>query len=379
MISQENFESKFPVVVHVLNGLTIGGVESLCLQLIRHSPETTKEILLNLDPDHQDMRPEFQRIPDLSIIDFPYSPNKRFEFLWRLVFYFRKIKPQAVLIYPFGLHLFVGLAARIAGISTIEAMGQNTLPLTPEIQRKWTFIVQISKFLNIPIHPCSTAVQQSFEKVVSLPKGSSIISNACDVEGIAQRSEASHRSFQEDRHLIIGMVGRLNSIKDQATLIRAYGYLHQDHPRVELWLVGDGPERERLEQLCENLELTNSVKFLGARSDVPELLGQMDICAFSTTEEEGLPIALEEAMAASLPIVASSVSPCREVLGNGEAGLLVPPYDSHALAEALEAFILSVEKRKQWGQRAYRRAIENYSIQTCTHRWYSLLLAEEHC
>ena len=120
------------------------------------------------------------------------------------------------------------------------------------------------------------------------------------------------------------------------------------------------------------------VKFWGARSDVPELLGKMDIYAFSTTEDEGFGIALAEAMAASLPIVASSVAACQEVLGGGEAGVFVPPKDSLALAKALETLILSPDERQRWGQRAHRRATEHYSIQICAKRWYDLLLGKEY-
>ena len=79
-------------------------------------------------------------------------------------------------------------------------------------------------------------------------------------------------------------------------------------------------------------------------------------------------------MAASLPIIASDVNACLEVLGEGEAEVLVPSHDPVALAKALEAFILSPDKRRQWGQQAHARASQHYSIHTCARRWYDLLL-----
>jgi len=379
MISQKSLSIEIPTIVHVLNGFSIGGVENLCLQLLKHSPEPTQTVLINLDPTRQEMLTQFQHIPNLVIVDHPYAPQNRVLFVWKLATYLRTLKPQAILIYPFGLHIFVGLAARLAQISAIATTAQNTLPPDPAMQRKWASIVRLSNWLRIPIYSCSLAVQQSIQQVAPLPKGSSVIPNGCNVEAIAQCAETSRRSRQERDRLILGMVARLNSIKDQATLIRACGHLHKTHPQVELWLIGDGVERDYLKQLCTDLDLTNTVKFWGARSDVPDLLGQMDIYAFSTTEEEGFGIALTEAMAASLPIIASDVNACREVLGEGEAGVLVPSHDPVALAKALEAFILSPNERQQWGQRAYHRVTHHYSIQTCAQRWYRLLLSEKHC
>ena len=85
--------------------------------------------------------------------------------------------------------------------------------------------------------------------------------------------------------------------------------------------------------------------FWGPRSDVPELLGQMDVFAFSTTRDEGFGIALIEAMAAGLPVVASDVPACREVLDDGAAGILVPAGDPAPLAQAIGA-LLSSERAK---------------------------------
>ena len=123
------------------------------------------------------------------------------------------------------------------------------------------------------------------------------------------------------------MVARLDPIKDQATLIRAFAQVVKEHPRAELWLVGDGTRAAELCELAAAEGVADGVVFWGPRSDVPELLGQMDVFAFSTSRDEGFGIALIEAMAAGLPVVASDVPACREVLGSGAAGVLVPPGD----------------------------------------------------
>jgi len=369
--------SNQPTVVHILNGLQFGGNETLCLQLLRHAPKDVHNILLILNPDHQEMLPLFQQIPGLSIVFNGVSPQRRYQFVHSLYRQFQVWRPQAVLIYPFGIHPFAGLAARLARIPFVAVRAGNPPPQIGVPGRwKWRTLLSISWIFNIPVYSCSYATHQALATLMPMPPRSFAIPNGCDIDNIAQRAETSRCKAKTENGLVIGMVARLNTIKDQATLIRAYEQLCRVHTQVELWLVGDGAERARLEHLCEHLGVSGTVKILGRRSDIPELLGQMDIYAFSTTEDEGFGIALVEAMAASLPIVASDVAACREVLGNGEAGILVPPQDVGAMVKALETLIVSPHVREQWGQRAQARVSKHYSIQTCAQRWYNQLLAE---
>ena len=121
---------------------------------------------------------------------------------------------------------------------------------------------------------------------------------------------------------------RLDPIKDQSTLLRAFAAARV--PGWQLQLVGEGPDRPRLEALARELGLNPLQVFLGRRSDIPELLGQADLFAFSTTTSEGFGIVLIEAMAAGLPVIASDVPACREVLFDGAAGELLPPGDVDA-------------------------------------------------
>ena len=94
------------------------------------------------------------------------------------------------------------------------------------------------------------------------------------------------------------------------------------------------------------------------RRDVPELVGQLDLFVFATTPDEGLGIALIEAMAAGVPVVASDVGACREVLDDGALGLLVPPRDPVALADAIERVRNEPEAAAARAERARRKAFE---------------------
>lgn len=362
------------VVIHVLNGFAFGGIEQLCLQILQHPPHNVQNILINLNPERLEMLPAFEQVPNLVILNQPYRSNQKLRFIFHFAATLRQYHPQAVFIYPFSIiHLLVGLAARLAFIPQIAVHAGNTPPQVPSECQKWKRLIQASRLLQIQIHCCSEVVHANFHTLTPLPKGSFPIPNGCDVDEIATRAKVSREKHPASAAKVMGMVARLNAIKDQETLIRAFALVHKKFPKTELWLIGNGEQKEYLQNWKNELKLQNAVTFWGSRSDIPELLGQMDIYAFSTTDKEGFGISLIEAMAASLPIVASDVPACREVLGDGEAGFLVSQGNPEALALVLEKLFSCDEERTNWGKRAYQRAVTHHSIQKCAERWYKLL------
>ena len=208
----------------------------------------------------------------------------------------------------------------------------------------------------------------------TLPRGSGAIPNGCDVAAIADRAARARWLRRRDGHLVIGMVARIDPIKDQATLIRAFADVAKDHPQAELWLIGDGERAWQLCDLAAGEGVDDRVVFWGPRRDIAELLGQMDVFAFSTSRDEGFGIALIEAMAAGLPVVASDVPACREVLDDGTAGILVPAGKPAPLARALCALLGSENERAAWAGRALDRAVARYDARLCAGAWYDVLL-----
>lgn len=139
-------------------------------------------------------------------------------------------------------------------------------------------------------------------------------------------------------------VARLSSEKDLSTLLDAVAIAVREVPDFQLQLVGDGPERGRLERQSRDLQLQGHVEFLGERSDVPELLN----CAgffVSSSRTEGISLTLLEASAVGLPIVATTVGGNPEIVEEGQTGRLVPSENPAALAEAI---IQMCRNRGQW-------------------------------
>jgi glycosyltransferase involved in cell wall biosynthesis len=155
-------------------------------------------------------------------------------------------------------------------------------------------------------------------------------------------------------------VGRLQAPKDPLTLLRALSELRRP---VETVIVGDGPDRPRVESERRRLGLESVVRLVGERNDVGELLAAADLFVLST-RSEGLPLSVLEAMAAGLPVVASSVGGVPELVVEGKTGLLVPPGDPHALAAAIGRLLDDEALRRQLGAAGRIRASEHFDLAT---------------
>lgn len=355
--------------LHVLNGLPFGGNETLCLQLMERL-RSDRRLLLNIGPDGG-MRAKFEVLPHLELFSIEYRRDARIRFLREVTALLRDLRPDGIIVYPFGLHLLVAVAARAAGIPTLLVHAGNPPPAGRRKRRMWRAIVWASRLFRTPIVSCSSYVHHEFRQLTKLvPARSCVVHNGIDVGEIARRA-AQARAARPRTPLVVGMVGRLNVIKDQDTLLRAMARVASRIPGVVLWIVGDGETREQLERLSHDLGLDGVVRFWGKRADAPELLGQMDVYVFSTSRDEGFGIAIIEAMAAGLPVVASDVAACREVLGGG-SGILVPPRDADALATAIEALGTDETARREWGERARAHAVQ-FGAERCAASWEALL------
>jgi glycosyltransferase involved in cell wall biosynthesis len=132
---------------------------------------------------------------------------------------------------------------------------------------------------------------------------------------------------------------------------------------VRVLIAGDGDLGEDLRRQASELGVARAVVFPGHRADVPELLGAIDVFCLSSLYE-GTPLALFEAMAAGKPVVSTAVDGCREVLEEDATGLLVPPADATALADALERVLLTPSLRQDLAARALA-ASRRYDVSVC--------------
>ncbi len=163
-----------------------------------------------------------------------------------------------------------------------------------------------------------------------------------------------------DRPIVL-IAARLSPQKGHATLLQAAA----DVPEAVFVLAGDGPDRAALEAQTDALGIRECVRFLGHRSDVPELLAACDVFALPSLYE-GSTLAGLEAMAAGRAIVSSDIPGTDELLSNEDNALLVPPGDSGALAQALNRLLNDAELRGDLGRRARERVQRDFTAEAMT-------------
>jgi sugar transferase (PEP-CTERM/EpsH1 system associated) len=159
---------------------------------------------------------------------------------------------------------------------------------------------------------------------------------------------------------IIGTVGRLDPVKDQAGLIRAFALATRGQPAL-LLIAGEGPSRAELDAVCRNLGLTERVRLLGERDDISRLLRALDVFVLSSIGE-GTSNAILEAMATGLPVVATRVGGNGELVRDGVTGRLVEPRRPEELAEALLGYLHEPSLGETHGLAGRARAEQEFSL-----------------
>ena len=254
------------------------------------------------------------------------------------------------------------IAGRIAG--SLVGTGRIIASIhTTERNKKWHLTAET---LTCRLSDLTVCVSGSVERHTRLcshvpPQRLSVIPNGIDCERFARAAPADRLVLGIDPHMpTLLFVGRLDPVKDLTTLLDAMGHL-PEHCPAQLLIVGDGPDRARLEQRSIRLGLTGRVRFLGYRDDVPAILKAADIFVMPSLWE-GFGLAALEAMAAGLPVIASRTSGLAELVLPGQTGLLVPSRDIPALAAAIVRLVQDAPLRERLGVAGQTRARHSFSL-----------------
>jgi glycosyltransferase involved in cell wall biosynthesis len=256
-----------------------------------------------------------------------------------------------------------GVAARLAGVPVVVSTkhGYENYDRTSRAYRlagltaRWTRkVITISDALSRKV---AEVERIPTEKLTTIHYGID-----CAVPGPEPSREAVRRSLRvPPTAFAVLSTGRLVPVKGYPYLIEAVAKLRARGSAVVLLIAGDGPDRALLQAQAERLGAADCVRFLGWRADVSSLLAGADAFALATLGE-GFGLAILEAMAQRLPVVATRVVAVPEIVQDGETGLLVPPRDPAALAEALFALERDPDLRRRFAAAGYRRALDRFSV-----------------
>jgi len=216
---------------------------------------------------------------------------------------------------------------------------------------------------DLLIAECEASRDFLIRKLGYAPSKVVVIRNGVDVAGWPMsKVDRQNRRLElrlSSADLLIGAVGRLDRQKGFATLIRAMAQL-KDLP-VKCAILGEGPERPRLEALVRQHALEKTVWLIGEKTEIPSWLCAFDLYALPSLWE-GLPNALLEAMALGLPVVASDVDGVPEAVADGKDGMLVAPDRPAALARALRALAVDPARRAALGRAAQATVAERFTL-----------------
>jgi sugar transferase (PEP-CTERM/EpsH1 system associated) len=334
-------------VVHVMNYMArSGGMEKGVATLVRRASPDIEHVVITIAGarDVETMLPAGTRL-----INMAKPEGHSMRFIWRLAGVLRKLSPCVVHTrnWP-GLDGIV--AARLAGIRAVlhsehgwgvaDAQGTNRRRiLVRRFLSRWT-----RSFLCV-----SKDIERWLTKTVRVRCPVVQIYNGVEIapfEGGRTAADLKAELGLPSDALLVGIVGRLDAIKDHPTLFRAFAAVRERFPRAELLCVGEGAEEEALRKLAGP-----GIHMLGERHDVPRILRGLDVFAL-TSLNEGISNTILEAMAAGLPVVASRVGGNPELVEDGVTGTLFPAGDTAALAEAITSYLSAPERRAAHGAAA---------------------------
>jgi len=353
-----------------------GGIVQHLQQLLRGIPDL--DIVVVAPPDVQDWIGERRFIP-LDLVD-GINLKRDFAASRKLRRLFRQEKANVIHAHGLKAALVTAAALLPFGHPHFLFTAHNSLPQRSSKLTQWgASTVQRWLFGGMnTIISVSDAVRSQIIRFAPEQKVLTIYNGIASSDFGDYPPEVSREPLGialEDH--VVGTVARLIPGKGIHTLLEATSLIAKIMPRFHLVIVGDGPERSKLEQYSRGLGLEGKVKFLGWRTDVPALMGGWD-CFVLPSLSEGFNLSVLEAMASRLPVVVSDLPALREAVVPGRGGLLVLPGNAPELAAALLQILKSPERARAMGE-YNRQRVETYfgeeRMVQCTRALYEGLLS----
>ena len=259
-------------------------------------------------------------------------------------------------IRPLGLPL----------VATCHNWPGKTIPL---LLYYWLDHIILKRFDRVAV--VSNDVAQSLRRAGIAPEKISLIENGIDVSTFKGCEALCEQISKPPLTMRIAVVGRLAPEKGIQFFLRAAREVLLTHPDTEFLLVGDGPQRAELESLARRLQIEKQVIFTGARSDMPRVYASMDVFVLPSLNE-GMPLALLEAMAAGKAVVATRVGAIPNLITSEHTGLMIEPRDVPALRDSILRLMRDPELRRRLGRTAQNTVKERYSAEAMASSYYRM-------
>ena len=353
----------------LIGTLGVGGAERFLMELVRKVPRDRYELQVVCIA----RRGEFGELlarEGCDVVELGKRTGLDPLILPRLVRQLRRFRPHVVNTHLWTADLWGRLAAYLTGTPVVVVTEQNV-----DLWKSGLNHAIDARLLSRTdaVICVSHEVARFYRSRGVPPEKLHVIPNAIDVtpfdgplvEGLRPEVGAAAEDF------LFLSAARLHPQKAQSVLLEATRRLADECDGFQVLLAGEGPLRETLEAEVRRLRLGHHVKLLGLRQDLPSLLRQANAFVLSSLYE-GLPLAILEAMAARLPVVATRVGGCPEVVIEGRTGFLVPPGNAGALAQAMANLMNARRRAREMGVEGRRLVEAEYRIEQSAERTLAL-------
>jgi glycosyltransferase involved in cell wall biosynthesis len=352
----------------VIGSLARGGAEGQIVELVRSAhPAQAECVVICVTAEEGSLASDI-RATGATLYTLGFEGVRSWNSLRavpRLFRILREVRPDAVYAFMFWSYVVafpvaavsVPRAARVAGLRTSPALDGPGQPKLLPLRR-------------LAARLADAAIANSDDLMVAWANESPRLARKLHLVRNGVRTFTEDGPAQKGRSPFIVCIANLNPYKGHKTLLEALSRLPAELEWT-LLLAGEGPERGRISQQARELGLDDRVRLLGLVEDIDGLLERADVAVLASYTE-GLPNAVLEAMAHAVPVVATDVGGVRELLGTG-AGILVPPGNPEALAEALHTFLEDADLRGQAGSIGRREVELHFGIETMRDRTLAVI------
>jgi sugar transferase (PEP-CTERM/EpsH1 system associated) len=373
MFDQRRVRSDKIRIGHVVGWLHFGGKENGIVNLVNSlDPDTFENYIFSFVKNG----PLTQRIipARCRVFEFGEKLGGDYRLYLKLAQAFRYHRIHIAHTHGWGTLLEGFVAAKLAGVPIVVHGEHGTIK---DDTKMHIYIQRLLWRMTDQVLSVSEVLREKLCKTIGFPKERiRVVTNGVDLCRFDVAEKLSGYTSPlglRSGALMFGTIGRLVPVKSYPILLAASRLIFDRIPNSYLISVGEGSLYDELSAMVRNYDMTDRVKFLGWRSDVPKILKALDVYVLAS-ESEGMSNTILEAMASGLPVVATAVGGNVELVVDGQTGLLVPPNDPKALAEAVVTLLCDPTRRSKMGQLGHQRVREYFSLETMARNYAGFYL-----
>lgn len=367
--SSDTENSAKRVVIEVTWSLVAGGAEMYALSLASNLDHNRYRVILCALDQGGALEPEIRR-SGISYFIMNRPPGIHLGLMWRLFRMFRATGVEVVHTHHFNQLFYSAIGAKLAGARLIHT--EHSV----EFCSRWDLRLALrilTTFCDRVVAVGSHGERILRERVGIPSRKLQVIPGGVKLSNSGELKEEARRSLGLNQDARVAtIVARLYPEKNHQMLLAAFDTVRRHVPGAQLLIVGEGVEASAIAEEIARLRLTDQVHMLGVRRDINRILAASDVFLLSS-HREALPIAVLEAMAAALPIIATAVGDLPSILKDGVTGRLIAPGDAQGFASATIEVLNDPARAHRMGAQA-RRAVARFGLPTMVEKYEAVYM-----